>query len=247
MKAVYVRSRRHHVTNTQQKHPIHMEHMLNRRNLVLLGAFGATSLLANQLRPGARVRKADDFKLDELIPKKLPGWTATAPKAQAINPQTQALLDSIYSQIVERTYVDASGYAVMLAIAYGNDQRGTLEAHKPEICYPAQGFKLIRQRNVDVDTRFGKIPAQHIETVNGPRYEPVTYWFTMSSEVVSNQMDKRLNQLRQALTGQIPDGLLFRVSSIDTDTSRALGMQLQFVNALLNNVDEPLRKRLAGV
>lgn len=224
-----------------------MELKPTRRNLVLLGAFGATSLLAAQLRPGARVKKTDDFKLDALIPKQLPSWTATQPKAQAINPQTQALLDSLYSQIVERTYVDSNGYVVMLALAYGNDQRGTLEAHKPEVCYPAQGFKLLHQRDVEVETRFGKIPAKHIETANGPRHEPVTYWFTMSNEIVSNQLDKRLNQLRQTLTGQIPDGLLFRVSSIDPDSNRALSMQIRFVNDLLNAVDEPLRKRLAGV
>lgn len=232
---------------TAEPPPIQMNIKLNRRHLVLLSAFGATSLLASLLRPGARVKRADDFKLDDLIPKVFPGWTATPPNAQAINPQTQELLDSIYSQIVERTYVDANGYAIMLAIAYGNDQRGTLEAHKPEICYPAQGFKLLTQRNVTVSTPFGQIPAKYIETANGPRHEPVTYWFTMSSEIVDGQLDKRLNQLRQALTGQIPDGLLFRVSSIDPDGVRAKEMQARFVNDLLGAVNEPLRKRLAGV
>ena len=27
-------------------------------------------------------------------------------------------------------------------MAYGDDQRGGLQAHRPEVCYPAQGFKL---------------------------------------------------------------------------------------------------------
>lgn len=224
-----------------------MKASINRRSLVLLGAFGATSLVAAHLRPGPKVKRADSFKLDELVPRQLPGWQATQPQAMAVNPQTQELLDSIYSQIVERTYVNPQGYAVMLAIAYGNDQRGTLEAHKPEVCYPAQGFKLMNQRDITVSTPFGTVPAKYLETVNGPRYEPVTYWFTMSSEIVDSQWSKRLNQLRQTLTGQIPDGLLFRVSSIDPDGARALAMQQQFVNEMLSAVDPSLRKRLAGI
>jgi EpsI family protein len=224
-----------------------MKASINRRSLVLLGAFGATSLMAAHLRPGPKVNRADSFKLDDLVPRQLPGWQATQPQAVAVNPQTQELLDSIYSQIVERTYVNPQGYAVMLAIAYGNDQRGSLEAHKPEVCYPAQGFKLIKQREVKLATPFGVIPAKYLETANGPRYEPVTYWFTMSSEIVDSQWSKRLNQLRQTLTGQIPDGLLFRVSSIDPDGAHALAMQQQFVNEMLGAVDPTLRKRLAGI
>jgi EpsI family protein len=39
-------------------------------------------------------------------------------------------------------YVNASGYRIMLSLAYGSDQRGALQAHKPEVRYPAQGFTL---------------------------------------------------------------------------------------------------------
>lgn len=49
---------------------------------------------------------------------------------QVVNPQTQELLDKLYSQILTRTYVNAKGYRIMLSLAYGSDQRGALQAHK---------------------------------------------------------------------------------------------------------------------
>jgi hypothetical protein len=50
-----------------------------------------------------------------------------------------------------------------------------------------------------------------------------------------------------ALTGQVPDGLLFRVSSIDPDQRHAWGLQDQFVNDLLAAVPIAIQARLAGV
>jgi hypothetical protein len=49
------------------------------------------------------------------------------------------------------------------------------------------------------------------------------------------------------LTGQIPDGLLFRISSIDTDKQRAFSMQQQFAADLLASVPPATRKRLSGL
>jgi hypothetical protein len=38
--------------------------------------------------------------------------------------------------------VNAGGSRIMLSFAYGGDQHGSLLAHNPEVCYPAQGFVL---------------------------------------------------------------------------------------------------------
>ena len=54
-------------------------------------------------------------------------------------------------------------------------------------------------------------------------------------------------ELKLGLTGQVPDGLLFRVSSIDDSTPRAFAMQEAFVSDLLRAVPPVARKRLAGV
>ena len=54
-------------------------------------------------------------------------------------------------------------------------------------------------------------------------------------------------ELRLAITGQVPDGMLFRVSSIDPDPERGWRVQQEFVNDLLGAVGPAERTRLAGL
>ena len=81
----------------------------------------------------------------------------------------------------------------------------------------------------------------------GARYEPVTYWFTVGDTAVQGATQKKLVELRFGLTGRIPDGLLYRVSSVDRDESRAYQLQDAFTNALLEAVAPADRRRLSGL
>ena len=76
----------------------------------------------------------------------------------------------------------------------------------------------------------------------GTRYEPVTYWLTMGNQVVRSQLDKRWVQIRAFLTGESPDGLLFRVSSIDRDPDSAFAMQQKFVADMMSAVSAESRR-----
>jgi EpsI family protein len=135
----------------------------------------------------------------------------------------------------------------MLSLAYGDDQRGALQAHKPEVCYPAQGFTLHKNELGQLSTPYGNIEVRRLSTTLGQRSEPVTYWFTVGDKAIQSALEKRLVEIRLGLTGQIPDGLLFRVSSIDNDTRRGFEMQQRFAADLLANVPPPTRKRLSGL
>ncbi len=220
----------------------------NRIALLMAALMFSASVGAIVLRPEQRVADLSAISLDTMIPKQFGNWREE-PQAglQVVNPQTQALLDKLYSQILTRMYVNDQGYRVMLSLAYGSDQRGALQAHKPEVCYPAQGFTLHTTKAEPLTTPFGDIPAQRLYTTLGPRQEPVTYWFTVGDEAVQGKLQKRLVDLRYGLTGQIPDGLLFRISSIDGDQKRAYQMQDQFVNQLLQATPPADRKRLSGL
>jgi hypothetical protein len=61
------------------------------------------------------------------------------------------------------------------------------------------------------------------------------------------QVEKRLVEMRFALTGRIPDGMLFRVSSIDIDAKRAFEAQDAFIRDLLAAVPPEGRQRLSGL
>jgi EpsI family protein len=134
----------------------------------------------------------------------------------------------------------------MLSMAWGDDQRGERQAHRPEICYPAQGFKVDKLSDGTLATSFGDINVRRF-TASGPRDEPVTYLLAMAGSVVHNDYDKRIVQLRLLQNRHIPDGLLFRVSSVDRDANRAFKVQEQFVADLLTAVPTDLRQRLSVV
>lgn len=221
----------------------------NRTAIVLATIMLSASVAAIVARP--KIKAADQgqrISLEAMIPKQFGDWRVEPQRvSQVINPQTQELLDKLYSQILVRTYVNGEGYRVMLSLAYGSDQRGDLQAHKPEVCYPAQGFKLLKTESVPLATPNGFIPAQRLMTRMGPRQEPVTYWFTMGDKAVQSKFEKRLVQLAYGLTGRIPDGLLFRVSSIDGDQTNANRYHDQFINQMLPALTPADRVRLSGL
>lgn len=216
---------------------------------ILAAAMVGASLAGFAARPDRKAAaSAPQFKLEEVVPKRFGDWREVKlGAAQVVNPQTQQLLDQIYSQLLSRTYVNSQGYVIMLSLAYGDDQRGSLQAHMPEVCYPAQGFALESNEPGAVKTASGAISARRLQTSLGARKEPVTYWFSLGETPVENRWQRRLQEIRLGLTGQVPDGLLFRVSSIDDNARRAFEAHDLFVNDLLAAVGEKERVRLAGL
>jgi len=216
--------------------------------VVLAALMCGASLASIGIREQAARPSPDlGIKLDSAVPQTFGDWTVTPQPAQVVNPQTKELLDSIYSQILTRTYVHKDGYRIMLSMAYGDDQRGGLQAHRPEVCYPAQGFRVDSIADGQLATDFGAIEVRRLTTKLKSRNEPVTYWLTTGDFVIRNQWDKRMAQLRAAFTGQIPDGLLFRVSSIDEDAARAFAMQQRFAADMMSAVSAETRRKLSGL
>ncbi len=200
-------------------------------------------------RPGSQaIDAAKTISLETMVPKTFGNWiTLPEQTAQVVNPQVQEILDKTYNQILTRTYLHKDGYRVMLSLAYGGDQRGGLQAHRPEVCYPGQGFQLGRIEDGGLPTSFGVIDVRRLQTSLGARKEPVTYWFTVGDQVVNGRFDKRIAEIRLALTGKVPDGMLFRISSIDADPARAFERQQEFAADMMTAVPSQVRKQLSGL
>ena len=81
---------------------------------------------------------------------------------------------------------------------------------------------------------------------SGPRVEPVTYWFTMGSKVVRSYYDRQLVELKYALSDFIPDGYLFRVSTLGRDEAASFRVQHGFANDLMKSLSPEVRARLLG-
>lgn len=221
-----------------------------RRALLASALSGAAALAAWRLTPTQRLASLHgELNIESSIPKAFGDWQVDESFVGVVNPQQEQLLKQLYSQILTRSYVNrTTGERVMLSIAYGNDQRDGLQLHYPEICYPAQGFQLLSNRKVDLQLAGRTIPARQLETAFGrQRFEPVTYWTVIGETAVRGGTDKKLAEMRYGFRGLIPDGLLFRVSSIDRSSPNAFALQQRFADGLLSAVPTAVRGRFAGV
>ena len=218
------------------------------KHLVIGLAMFAAAGMAVALKPvtytANSVQKID---LESLIPRQFGDWKIDATIAPLIaNPEHEAIIQTIYDQTLTRTYVNTKGDRIMLSIAYGGDQSDRMQVHKPEACYPAQGFQILKKANDVFKTGGGEIPVRRLVATMGPRIEPITYWSTIGDTVAVNDIKWKLQQLKFGLTGKIPDGLLFRVSSIRADEQAAYAMQDAFTRDLLRALSPEGRKRIVG-
>jgi EpsI family protein len=220
------------------------------KSIALLTIMVGTACLTVFMRPD---KSAADLHapvvLDALVPQAFGDWKELPnTSAQIIDPQQQQSLQKTYSQMLSRTYINPQGYRVMLSLVYGKTQRGDLQLHHPEICYPAQGFEVLSNRKVQLPTRYGSISVRRLETkLNAERIEPVTYWAMVGEKIVLDSVQRKAVELRYGLRGYTVDGMLFRISSIDAGSERAFAQQALFVTQLLGVLSDGNRRILAGV
>ena len=209
----------------------------------------ATSGLAVAFHPSRKIADQNvSINLENIIPKSFGQWKAPEQvTAYIVNPLTQENLAKIYSQTLSRTYLNNEGEAVMLSIAYGEDQSDAKSLHYPEVCYPAQGFQVTSNKNGILQTQYGNIRVKRLKTTMGGRVEYITYWSTVGNKVVYSGKETKIEQLRYGFNGEIPDGLLFRVSTISQDEASAFASQEKFVRELISTVPQSSRLRLTGL
>jgi EpsI family protein len=185
--------------------------------------------------------------LERVVPQMFGDWHLISSTAGlVVDPTVAKRLGDIYDQTLARTYVNDQGYQVMLSVAYGWEQSRTLQIHRPEVCYVAQGFSVSKTESIALRVGTASIPAMRMRSALGARAEPVTYWVRIGDVIVRGNIEQGFARLRYGLHGFIADGLLFRVSSIDSDPGRAFAVQQEFVQALLDGVKPNQRWVLAG-
>lgn len=207
------------------------------------------AILAILVRPTHRIAdQGPTVVLDKMLPKQFGDWKEDPDQfGQIINPQQKEVLDRIYTQTLSRTYINSSNQRIMLSMAYGTDQSDAKQLHYPEVCYPAQGFQILSKHTGVIQTKFGNIPIRRILATIGTRSEPITYWTTVGNKVVVGNRETKLEQLRYGFRGEIPDGLLFRVSSITTDEFQGYALQESFLQSIITAMPADTRLKVAGL
>jgi EpsI family protein len=123
-----------------------------------------------------------------------------------------------------------------------------VQLHYPEVCYPAQGFRVTENRTAVLSLPEGDVRVRRLDTQFGDsRFEPVTYWTIIGDQQSLGGWDRKISEIRHGLRGEIVDGLLFRVSSIDRDFEHGFVVQSGFIRDLVRALAPAARKQLVGL
>lgn len=222
---------------------------MNRRSIVFFACALGASVAAPALRPTSRAaEKLAQVNLEAQIPKEFEGWHVDTSIVPVLpNPEVQAGLDKIYTQVLARTYVRADGLRVMFTIAYGADQAtDATSVHRPEFCYSAQGFSVRDQGEGRVDLNGRPLRVRHLVGRLGPRVEPITYWVTLNETAILPGAERKIQQIKMGLSGLIPDGMLVRVSTQDRGSGDVYQVHRDFIASLSRVISPDIRKRYFG-
>jgi len=197
-----------------------------------------TAILTIVVTPTVEVTDLkNQIDLETLIPNEFNDWKIdSSVTPMVINPEVTGEISKIYTQTIARTYINNQGERVMLSIAYGRDQRTDLQVHRPEVCYRTSGFEISTITKTFVDTKIGRIPVMRLVAKQGVRNEPITYWIRMGDILTRGWFEQKKATLSYELAGRVPDGLLFRVSTISNDELGSYKIQQAFLASLLQAV-----------
>jgi EpsI family protein len=164
-----------------------------------------------------------------------------------VNPSLEAQLAQFYSDTLSRTYVNPKGERVMLSLAYGADQGRAMQVHKPEVCYEAQGLRIVQSAKAEVAIGGAHVPAMHLVARAGQRVEPITYWIRTGDYIVRGWLEQNTARVKNGLLkGYVPDGILVRVSTFDAIPAKGYSVQQKFLDQLISAADPALKKLLLG-
>lgn len=222
----------------------------HRRNAIVAVAM-MVAALGGAIAWRPRKRLADEretVELETMFPKHFGSWVVDERMpVQLVSPDQKAVLDAIYNQTLSRTYVDkSSGDRIMLSVAYGGDQSDATRAHRPEVCYPAQGFQILTSRQAMVTTGERALRVRQLVAKQGNRIEPISYWIIVGDKLTITGTEQKLAQLGYSTRGSIPDGMLVRVSNIDPDPEKAYRLQSRFLSDLASALSPSVLSRVMG-
>jgi EpsI family protein len=222
--------------------------MVVRRDLLLGAAALAAAGLAYELKPRKHKLLLQKSKMAAVVPIKVGAWSAEA-APNLITPDTTGKLAAmLYSELVERVYTNAdTGREVMMLIAYGDTQSDLLQLHRPESCYPAVGYNLALSAPTQVALGDGAaLPSRKVIARKGDRQENIIYWTRLGEYLPASARDQKVDRLRAAMSGVIPDGALFRFSEVGDDAQRSFDGIDVFIRDLVMAVAPGQRQALLG-
>ena len=221
--------------------------MISRRDIVFGGGLLAAAATAAALTPRRSVILLPAGRqLDKLVPQQIGAWHSV-PSDLFVLPKTpNSLAEKLYNQTITRLYQAPAALPVMLVMAYGQTQNDALQLHRPEVCYTAVGFQISNSEITSVPLTHGRLPVRELTATAEGRVEPIVYWTRIGDKLPTTGREQRFAKLEQQLAGNIPDGILVRMSTVGEATPEIFAGLRKFAAALVDAVAPADRAVLIG-
>jgi EpsI family protein len=188
------------------------------------------------------------LRMDRIVPDAFNGWTSRD-VTDEFAPQTEdSLLAKLYGETVGRLYTDpASGAEVLMLLAHGDVQSNELQLHRPEVCFPAYGWKIDSSAEMDVPLAPQvTLPARKLVAHLEHTQLSTIYWTRLGEYFPVSGNEQRVDRVRAALDGYVPDGLLARFSVEGIEPERAFALLTRLIGELVAAVKPSVRAPLIG-
>jgi EpsI family protein len=142
------------------------------------------------------------------LPAELAGW-------QAVDiPMDQDVADMLRADAnVQRAYVHSLGYVIFVYVGYYGTARGGTPEHTPEMCYPAQGWKVVQSVSVDLGGEGGLAAREFVVEKNGER-RLVHFWYRTEDKTgIQSTASLRWSHFWSRLAAGRGDGALVRLDT----------------------------------
>jgi EpsI family protein len=209
----------------------------------------AAMALAVAMEPrNLMARTHDVFNIDQHLPTHFGDWKAVEGLNVVAPPAADSLEATLYNQEASRGFVDPDGHVVMLMVAYGESQSDRLQLHHPEVCYTAQGFRVSRTSasTLEYSPAVRPLNLTRLVAQREERVEPISYWMRIGYDNANGNLARQALKLGYGLRGWVPDGVLFRVSTIGVPPELSFKIQDKFIHDLLNAVDPQTQEFMVG-
>ncbi|WP_114227933.1 MULTISPECIES: exosortase-associated protein EpsI, V-type [Sphingomonas] len=218
---------------------------LDRRKVLLGLLFAGSAGIAFARQPRQPIDYLGKTKLDKLIPNRIGEWEFASTSGLVVPPE-DALSAALYSQMLTRTYTHADEPPIMLLIAQSAGQTGVLQIHRPEFCYPANGFQLTPITPRPIAVNGSTFAANQLTATQPGRTEQILYWTRVGEVMPPTWAAQKMAVAVANLKGEIPDAVLVRISTIDPDQEAAFNRLQRFVAAMVGSLPADRRKVLVA-
>lgn len=222
--------------------------------IVLGVAMIATAVGVQWLQPEALPVSGRE-SLARSIPTQFGDWKEVSYAGDQIDPgkgtADEPNMDRPYDDVLMRAYGNSRGEVVLLAVAYGRNQRQEVKIHRPDVCYTAQGFQLVERSRVSMPFSSSPDIQGMRMLVKAPgRTEAVSYWIRIGNVFTENAWAIRYHIFKQGLAGRAVDGVLVRASRIEQGGTTVSGsryrVQEEFLGDLVRALPPQARHLLLG-